>query len=105
MDALFGRQKDLNPVEEERDPEGIAEFFAPQNRLLIYSEVEKLLDKGHIVIVPAIEEPLTKEKVEEWNAAQTKEFKVKIIAPEAKDMALQIYMNTQETFMGLDEKD
>ena len=54
--------KDLNPTEKEQVPKGIAELFVLQNRLLIYASVGELFNKGRIVIVPAIEEPLTKGK-------------------------------------------
>ena len=76
MDAIFGR-KDIDGPE----------LFSPRNGLLLTNVVEKLLDKGSLLIVPAIPDDPTAEEVEAWVKSEPRDFKVRLT--NKKDPAMQ----------------
>lgn len=72
MDAIFGETE-------------TSELFSPLNGLIISTEIEKMLDKGVIAIVPLLPDGPTLEEVEKWNASEPKDYKIRIIDPGSKD--------------------
>ncbi|XDG02249.1 hypothetical protein ABKA04_001864 [Annulohypoxylon sp. FPYF3050] len=60
------------------------ELDTPYNGLLLNAQVEAAMDDGAIVAVPDIDDDPTTEQIQEWERAEVKEYRWRIVDPEAE---------------------
>ncbi len=78
MTSIFG----------ERNP---PELFSPYNGLLISKMAERMLERGHIVIVPRLSDRPSKKEIEKWQRSQIKEYQIRVVDPTGADMQKVIF--------------
>ncbi|KAI1445269.1 hypothetical protein F5Y02DRAFT_427011 [Annulohypoxylon stygium] len=83
------------------------ELDTPHNGLLLSKDVETAMDDGAIVIVPDIADDPTTTQIEEWESAGVKQYKWRIVDPEAEalDVALQAASTESPNIMTIRDLD
>ncbi|XDG09952.1 hypothetical protein ABKA04_009567 [Annulohypoxylon sp. FPYF3050] len=83
------------------------ELDTPHNGLLLSKDVETAMDDGAIVIVPDIADDPTTTQIEEWESAGVKQYKWRIVDPEAEalDVALQAVSTESPNIMTIRDLD
>ncbi|PGH01855.1 hypothetical protein AJ79_07791 [Helicocarpus griseus UAMH5409] len=79
------------------------ELFDPRNGLILSSIVESEFDKGFFVIVPELPEDPTAADITQWQKADVKEYKFKLLDPTCPK-ASEVVPEIQEPWSSLDGK-
>ena len=95
MDEVFGREV-----------ENVEELNEIQNGLMLSEYAEKRLEDGDLVLVPDVKDAASQEEIDAWSESEPKEYKIRVINPEAKGMDWfhPGYVNPRETWNDLDGK-
>lgn len=94
MDAIFGVA---------RDESGKSELFKAENGILWSGEVEERFEAGHFVIVPDVVDNPTPDQVKDWEEAEVKEYKVRVLDPDVDLMKMKI-LDTDTRWRDLEGK-
>lgn len=89
MEAIFG-------------PTASEELFSPCNGMIVSIDVEDILDKGFMVIVPRISDDPSAAEVSLWNFSNPKEYKIRIIDRDCKTYNQLISPNSPQKWKDLD---
>ncbi|KAL6716885.1 hypothetical protein ACLMJK_004797 [Lecanora helva] len=102
MTAIFG------PSELDRlidQPEkGKSELFRAVNGIWWSAEAEDRFERGEMCLVPDLQDNATPAEVQAWQNAATKDYKIRVVRPQAKKMLLAISPNDLKLWTSLDNK-
>jgi hypothetical protein len=76
---LFAYSHGLDLMEEIFGENSQQDMFKACNGLMLYSPIERKMDAGFFIIVPDLEDNPTQAQVQQWNATEPKEFKIRIL--------------------------
>ena len=86
-------------------PEADNELFSVNNRILLLREVERLFDKGFLVIVPCIEDEKSAAQIDEWHASNPKRYKLRVIERNAAKLKYSLPGDEHATYIDLDGRE
>ena len=91
MDAIFG-------------PTSTSELFSPRNGLLVNTSFEEVFDIGFLAIVPFLPDNPSPKELSDWASSDPKEYKVRIIDWENKNINTPINKDGSCTWRDFDGK-
>lgn len=89
MEAIFG-------------PSETPELFSPLNGILMSSAAESRFDKGYFVIVPRTSPNPSRAEVQDWHNWEPKEYQIRVLEPDVKEMNLFISTYSNKKWKELD---
>lgn len=93
MQSIFGRSDS-----------GHSELFKAENGILWSVEAEQRFEAGHFVVVPDVPDRPTEQQLDNWEASDPKEYKIKVLNPTHPSMKKIAFLTGDKTWATLDKE-